>query len=308
MSPLHDALADYLQIRRALGYKLERAGKLLPQYLDYLDGVGAERITIENALGWVTLPATGSGHWWAFRMSVVRGFAAYLHALDSVHEVPPADLYPGRVHRVVPYLYSQEEIRALMAATGSLRFELRQATYRTLVGLLSVTGMRVGEAMRLGNSDLDLRHGVLTVHNTKFGKSRELPLHHSTVGALRAYLRLRDRHQPTRVSDAMFISPAGTRLLYCNVSHTFIQLVERAGLRPRSARCRPTLHSLRHSFAVRTLLEWYRAGVEIQPRLPLLSAYLGHVHPKDTYWYLTAAPELLTLAAGRLERANGGRR
>ena len=308
MSPLRQALADYLKIRRALGYKLERAEKLLAQYLDYLEGLGAETITIENALGWVTLPAAGSGHWWAFRMSVVRGFASHLHALDAAHEVPPADLFPGRVHRAVPYLYSEEEISALMAASASLRFELRQATYRTLIGLLSVTGMRAGEAIRLDNDDLDLRHGVLTVRNTKFGKSRELPLHHSTIGSLRAYLRVCDLHQPTRVSNAVLISPAGTRLLYCNVSHTFIQLVQRAGLRPRSARCRPTLHSLRHSFAVRTLLEWYRAGVEIQPRLPLLSTYLGHVHPKDTYWYLTAAPELLQLAAGRLERSQGGRR
>jgi integrase len=308
MSPLREALADYLKLRRALGYKLERAEKLLGQYLDYLEGLGAETITVENALGWVMLPAVGSGHWWAFRMSVVRGFASHLHALDSVHEVPPADLFPSRVHRTVPYLYSEEQISALMAAASSLRFELRQATYRTLIGLLSVSGMRVGEAIHLDNDDVDLRHGVVTVRDTKFGKSRELPLHRSTVGALRGYLRLRDRHQPTRVSAAAFISPAGTRLLYCNVSHTFIQLVERAGLKARSARCRPTLHGLRHSFAVRTLLGWYRAGVEIQPRLPLLSTYLGHVHPKDTYWHLTAAPELLQLAAGRLERSQGGRR
>jgi integrase len=305
MSPLHDALGDYLQIRRALGYKLERAGKLLPQYLDYLEARGAQLITIENALAWATLP-TGDANWWAFRISVVRGFAAYLHALDPAHQVPPKDLLPRHPRRMTPYLYSDQEIRALMAATSSLRSPLRQATYRTLIGLLSVTGMRVGEAIRLDNDDVDLRHGVLTVRETKFGKTRELALHRSTVGALRAYQALRDRHQPTRVSDAVFISPAGTRLLYCNVSHTFVQLVERVGLSPRSARCRPTLHGLRHSFAVRTLLDWYRSGVEVQPRLPLLSTYLGHVHPKDTYWYLTAAPELLQLAAGRLERSQEG--
>jgi integrase len=304
MSPLHDALADYLKIRRALGYKLERAGKLLPQYLDHLDQRGERQVTVANALAWATLPA-GDANWWAFRMSVVRGFASYLHALDPAHEVPPKDLLPRTMRRMTPYLYSDQEIRALMAAASSLRFELRQATYRTLVGLLSVTGMRVGEAIRLNDHDVDLRHGVLMVRETKFGKSRELPLHRSTIDALRAYLRLRDRHQPTRASDAVFISPAGTRLLYCNVSHTFIQLVERAGLRPRSARCRPTLHGMRHSFAVRTLLGWYRSGAEIQPQLPLLSTYLGHVHPKDTYWYLTAAPELLALAADRLEHSQG---
>jgi integrase len=307
MSPLRQALADYLRIRRALGYKLARAEKLLAQYLDHLDRLDEQIVTVENAVAWVTLPACDV-NWWAFRLSAVRGFASYLHALDPVHQVPPRDLLPRQSRRTTPYLYSDQEIQALMAATSSLRFELRQATYRTLIGLLSVTGMRVGEAIRLDNGDVDLRHGVLTVRDTKFGKTRELPLHHSTVGALRSYLRLRDHHQPTRVSDAVFISPAGTRLFYCNVSHTFVGLVERAGVKPRSARCRPTLHGLRHSFAVRTLLEWYRAGVEIQPRLPLLSAYLGHVHPKDSYWYLTAAPELLALAAGRLDGQKGGRR
>jgi integrase len=306
MSPLHQALADYLQIRRALGYKLERAGKLLPQYLDHLDQRREQLVTVENALAWAKLSA-GDVNWWAFRISVVRGFASYLHALDPAHQVPPRDLLPRRSLRATPYLYSDQEVRALMAAASSLRSALRQATYRTLIGLLSVTGMRAGEAIRLDNGDVDLRHGVLTVRGTKFGKTRELPLHPSALSALRTYLRLRDRHQPTPISDAVFISPAGTRLLYCNVSHTFVQLVDRAGLKPRSARCRPTLHGLRHSFAVRTLLEWYRAGVEIQPRLPLLSTYLGHVHPKDSYWYLTAAPELLTLAAGRLERSQGGR-
>jgi integrase len=190
MSALRQALADYLRIRRALGYKLERAENLLAQYLDFLERLEEERVTIANAVGWATLPAPGSGHWWAFRMSVVRGFASYLHALNAAHEVPPADLLPNRVHRAIPYLYSEEEIVALMAATSSLRFPLRQATYRTLVGLLSVTGMRVGEAIRLDRSDVDLGHGVLTVRQTKFGKTRELPLHASTVGVLRAYLRL----------------------------------------------------------------------------------------------------------------------
>jgi integrase/recombinase XerD len=307
MSPLRQALADYLSIRRALGYKLERAEKLLNQYLDHLDRLEEERVTIANVFGWATLPAASSGHWWAFRMSVVRGFAAYLHALDPAHEVPPADMLPNRVHRALPYLYTPEAIVALMAAAGSLRFPLRQATYRTLVGLLSVTGMRVGEAIRLDRSDVELGHGVLTVRQTKFGKTRELPLDASTVNALRAYLRQRDRLCPAPVSDALLISPAGTRLLYTNVCATFLKLVERAGLPRLTTGRRPRLHDLRHSFAVRTLLDWYRAGVEVEPRLPLLSTYLGHVHPKDTYWYLQAAPELLQIAAERLQRSRGGR-
>jgi integrase len=194
-----------------------------------------------------------------------------------------------------------------MAATNVLRGRLRQATYRTLIGLLAVSGMRVGEAIRLDRRDVDLRDGILTVRGTKFGKSRELPVHASTVQALRSYLRLRDRISPEPATDAVLISPAGTRLLYCNVHCTFRELRHRTGLVPRSAACRPRIHDLRHTFAVRTLINWYRSGVEVQPRLPLLSTYLGHVHPKDTYWYLQAAPELLQIAAARLEPGTGGR-
>jgi integrase len=303
MSPLQAQLADYLRIRRALGYKLERAEKLLAQYLEHLEALGHDRVTVENALGWATLPAAGSGSWWAFRLSVVRCFATYLHALDPAHEVPPADVLPQRPRRAIPYLYSDREIAALIAATTALRGELRQRTYRTLIGLLAVTGMRVGEAIRLDRSDLDSGNGVLTVRESKFGKSRELPLHPSTVAALRGYLRVREAHHNAHVSDALLISPAGTRLIYCNVHATFRQLRRGAGLRPRSPGCGPRIHDLRHAFAVRTLLEWYRAGVEVQPRLPLLSTYLGHVHPKHTYWYLQAAPELLRIAGQRLQDA-----
>jgi site-specific recombinase XerD len=200
------------------------------------------RVSIDDAVGWATLPAAGNGHWRAFRLSVVRGFASYLHALDPTHELPPADLLPNRVHRAIPYLYAREEILALMAATDTLRFALRQATHRTLIALLAVTGMRVGEAIHLDRGDVDLGQGVLTVRQSKFGKTRELPLHHSSVEALRSYTRLRDRICPTPASDAVLISPAGTRLLYTNVSHTFLDLVARAGVPRLSGRHRPRLH------------------------------------------------------------------
>ncbi len=307
MSSLRDSLGDYLTIRRALGYRLERAEKLLAQFLDYLDEHGLERVTVERALDWARLPAGGDVSWWAQRLSVVRGFAAYLNSLDPAHQVPPAELLPRRSRRATPYLYSDEEILALIDAAAGLRFPLRAATYQTLIGLLAVTGMRVGEAIRLDRSDLDLDRGVITVRDSKFGKSRELPLHGSTVQALDAYLQRRDKLLPAASTEALFVSSAGSRLLYCNVSWTFLRLVERAGLRPRSASCRPRLHDLRHSFAVRTVLDWYRADTEVQARLPLLSTYLGHVDPEATYWYLSAAPELLSLAGERLERALGGR-
>lgn len=307
MSRLREALVDYLRIRRALGYKLERAGKLLPQFVDYLEQLGADIVTTEHALAWATLPAGGSGRWWAFRLSMARGFAAYLQTLDPATEVPPKDLLAGRPPRATPYLYSDEEVAALLTAAGMLRSSLRVATYRTLIGLLAVTGMRVGEAIRLDRGDLDLKHELLVVRNSKFGKSRELPLHPSTIRALRDYQRLRDRHKPPPATPALFVSPAGTRLLYCNVHATFRQLRARAGLEPRSARCRPRIHDLRHSFAIRTLLDAYHGEGEIEPRLSLLATYLGHVRPDSTYWYLSAAPELLALAGQRLERHLGAR-
>lgn len=302
MISLHQALDDYLTMRRGLGFKLARPEKLLGQFLSYLDEAGAATVTVEHALAWARLPEHGDPSWWAYRLTVVRGFARYLHTFDPTVEVPAADLLPWRPRRATPYLYTDAEIAALINAAQTLRFPLRVATYQTLIALLSVTGLRVGEAIRLDRDDLDLTHELLVVRKSKFGKTRELPLHPTTTRALRDYLRLRDRLHPAPSAPALFISPAGTRLLYCNVHATFRQLRHRAGLQPRSASCRPRLHDLRHSFAVRTVLDAYRAETDVQARLPLLSTYLGHVDPAATYWYLTAAPELLALAGERLER------
>jgi integrase len=304
MITLEQQADDYLRIRRALGFKLERAEKLLAQYLAYLDTTGQDRVTVENALDWAQLPGAGaSGSWWAQRLSVVRCFATYLNALDPAHEIPPADVLARRIRRAVPYLYTEQEIWALMAATDQLRGQLRRATYRTLIGMLAVTGMRVGEAIHLDRPDLDLPAGVVTVRDSKFGKSRELPLHPTTVAQLREYRRIRDAHQHANESDALLISPAGTRLIYCNVHATFRQLRTDAGLQPRSSACRPRMHDLRHRYAVQTLLDWYRDGVDVPPMLPLLSTYMGHTHPRHTFWYLQAAPELMAIAGQRLEAA-----
>ncbi len=305
MTALRPALNDYLTMRRALGYKLQRAEKLLAQFIGFVEASGSERITIDLALAWATLPAQGAMDWWSGRLTVIRAFASYLHTLDPTTEVPPTELLPSRSHRAVPYLYSDEEVLALMAAAAILRSPLRVLTYETLMGLLAVTGMRVGEVIRLDRSDLDFDTGVLTIRMSKFGKSRELPLHASTLEALQTYLQRRDQLYPRPTAPSLFISTAGTRLLYCGVHWTFLRLVRRAGLQPRSAACRPRPHDLRHSFAVRTVLDAYRTDADVTARLPLLSTYLGHLHPANTYWYLSAAPELLALAGERLERSLG---
>jgi integrase len=299
--PLHDHLADYLALRRALGYQLARAEKLLGLFLDYIDRRGEARITVTTALDWARLPAGGSSNWWAYRLAAVRGFAVYLHGLDSAHEVPAADLLPHRRRRASPYLYSDAEVAALITATSTLRTRLRQATFATLIGLLAVTGIRVGEAIALDRGDLDPITGWLLIRNGKFGKSRELALHPSTVDAVRRYQRLRDHLAPATTTTALLVSTAGTRLLYCNVHHAFHRLVRQAGLTPRSGSCRPRIHDLRHSFAVTAMLQAYAAGQDGQTRLTLLSTWLGHVHPASTYWYLSASPELMAVAGHRLE-------
>jgi integrase len=305
MSALRRDLDDYLAIRRALGFKLERAGLLLADFVAHLEANEADTITTDAALAWATLPPNGASNWGAQRLSVVRSFARHLHAIDPTHEVPPPGLLPGRSHRATPYLYADRDIAVLMAAARGLRAPLRAATFETLVGLLAVTGLRIGEALRLDRDDVDLVNGVLVIRLSKFGKSREVPLHPSTVDALAAYTRERDRLCRRPVDRTFFVSTAGTRLLYCNAHLAWLELVRRAGLQPRSATCRPRPHDLRHSFAVRTLLGWYPDGADVHARMPLLSTYLGHVHPGTTYWYLSAAPELLTLVVARLDATIG---
>jgi integrase len=305
MSPLRQALEDYLSIRRALGFKLDRAERLLTQFITYLEQRQATTVTIEHAMAWATLPAGASSWWRAMRMLHIRPFAVYLSTRDASTEVPPPGLIAYQRQRATPYLYSDSEIRALVRAATRLPQRLPAATYPVLISLLAVTGMRIGEAIALDTSDFDDKQGVLTVRFGKFGKARLLPLHPSAAAGLRQYLQTRNRLRPIPVSDALFISLAGTRLSYNRVHRTFKRLTQQAGLTARSATCRPRIHDLRHSFAVASLLDAYRRGDDVQALLPRLSTYLGHADPKHTFWYLSAAPELLALAGDRLETRLG---
>lgn len=303
MSDLHQAVEDYITVRRALGAKLERHPWLLNDFVAYLQAAGATTVTAELALAWAWLPGPDAHPTYVSnRLSVVRGFARHLQAFDPATEVPPARLVPRSKCRATPYLYSDAEVAALMTAARSLTPALRAATYETLIALLMVTGARVGELIRLDRDDLDWDDSVLVIWDSKFAKSRELALHPSTVDALRRYAALRDRSGRSSTTASFFVSAAGTRLVYRTVQQTFSSLLRRAGLTPRSDRCRPRIHDARHSFAVRTVLGWYRDGVDVQARLPWLSTYLGHRKPACTYWYFSAVPELLALAAERRER------
>ena len=238
---------------------------------------------------------------------MVRRFARYAHAVDPRHEAPPPGLLCERHRRRQPYLYRDTEIAHLLAAAQALSGTtgLRPLTYATTLGLLSVTGMRTSEVLHLDRDDVDLTHGVVTIRDSKFGKSRHLPLHESTTQALRHYARRRDRLCPNPLTPAFFLAERGTPIItQWALRWTFVKLSRQVGLRApsKSHGIGPRLHDMRHRFAVNTLLRWYRDGVDVERHIPRLATWLGHAQVSDTYWYLTATAELMQLAARRLDR------
>lgn len=304
MSALAGRAQEYLRIRRMLGHELAEAARLLPRFVAYLDGTGAEVITVEAALAWAQQPQARPGSKVAARrMTVARAFARHMAGIDPRTQIPPLGLLPYHQRWRPPFIYSDADIQALMTEVPRItRSPLRAATYQTLIGLLAATGMRVGEALRLERSQIDWAEGVLTVHATKFGKSREVPLTPSTVRALAAYARARDQFLPLPATPAFFVSTAGTPVAYPHFGAAFRRIIAASGVGAASP-VRPRIHDMRHSFAVHTLAGWYRAGEDVSALLPRLSTYLGHRDPVSTYWYLSAAPELLALAAARLQAA-----
>jgi len=302
MSALEQALTDYLRLRRSLGHELAEASWLLPGFVAYLDARGARTVTIAAALEWVGQAGSGTSVG-PRRMTAVRGFARYLAGIDADTEVPPLGLMPHRQRWRLPFIYSAADIEAVIEqARCSIVSPLRAATYATLIGLLAASGIRIGEAIKLDRGDVDWGHGVLLIRESKFGKSRLVPLHASSMAALQNYAGLRDHLQTRPMDSSFFVSLTGKRLLYAVVSQTFRQLVDDAGVGANAPRP-PRLHDLRHSFAVATLLGWYRSGEDVAAKIPSLSTYLGHREPSSTYWYLSAAPELLALAAVRQDTA-----
>jgi integrase/recombinase XerD len=307
MSCLAEHLDNYLTIRRALGFKLINEGRMLTDFVAFADAAGDDTITIETALLWAKQPPGACRAYLSQRMRAVRGFAHYLHGFDPSAEIPPLDLLPARKHRPTPYIYTDLEIAALMDAARSLRPRLRAATSETLIGLLACTGIRIGEAFGLDREDIDWAHQLLVIRDSKYGKSREVLVHASTMRALADYADTRDRLRPTGDPRSVFISIRGTRLGHPTFWPTFHAVLRLAGLEFAPPRRTPRAHDLRHSFAVKSLVGWYRDDADVAAKVPLLSTYLGHVDPAATYWYLSASPELLSLAARRLELASDGR-
>lgn len=304
MITLRLLLDDYLTMRRGLGFKLHTDGTGLLAFVSFMEQRQADFITNELALKWAQQPTSVQTTQWARRLSFVRGFARYCSAIDARTQIPPTDAIPWNRVRPSPYFFTDDDIRNLLDAALKLSPEegLRRWTFHCLFGLLSVTGMRIGEARGLILDDIDLENAVLTIRSSKFGKSRPVPLHASTVEVLADYLQRRQCVVLECASNHVFVDDHGKPLSSEQALDTFQRLSRDIGLDAQGNRLRPHLHDLRHRFALKTLMQWYRDGEDIARRLPVLSAYLGHTEVRDTYWYLSARPELLELAKDRLEQ------
>ena len=310
MTPLRRAVDDYLALRRQLGVTLHETGRVLTAFAAYAARERADHVTTALVLRWTSslptvTPATVNG-----RVQMIRRFAQWRQLTDARTDVPPADLLPGRYRRRPPRLYREEDIPQLLAAARRLPSVkgLRGRTYETLFALLAVTGLRSSEVVALDDGDLDHRQATLLVRRTKFGKTRLVPVHASTMEALATYQTFRDRVVRQRLDDALFVCERGVRITQGAAEYTFARVSAEIGVRPRFRAHRlgrgfPRLHDLRHRFAIRTLVNGYRGGGAVDPLLPVLATYLGHVHVHDTYWYLEAVPELLQLATERLTDA-----
>jgi integrase/recombinase XerD len=297
VSELAEGLERYLALRRSLGYKLERPGQVLADFVAGLDEAGISHITTEIALSWAINTTNPDSSWRAQRLGFVRGFARYLHSADPRHDVPPAGLVARRRGRVLPYLFSSADIQALMDAAARLRSPFQAQTMQTLIGLLAVTGLRVGEAIRLSRTDIDFAAGIITVRDSKGNKSRHVPISPSTSNALLSYLTDWGCYFPN--AKAALTTTTGTRLRSSNLGTSFDEVVSLAGLKGGPQGALPRLRGLRHSFAVAALVDFYESDCDVAAMLPVLSAYMGHVSPASTYWYLSASPELLAAAARR---------
>lgn len=310
MNTLRQSIEEYLAMRRSLGFKLHEAGRALPDFAAFMERHRASYVTQALALTWAQRPAHAQPAHWASRLCHVRQFARYRSANDPRTQIPAPGLLPFKPKRARPYLYTDEEIQQLLHTTLHMPLSPKHRNicallpwaYYCLFGLLSVSGLRLGEARNLKLEDLDLKAGVLTIRCGKFGKDRWVPLHASTCKVLAKYLDKRQRHWGRRaVSSYLFTSSWGNQLDVRGIHRAFYAASRRIGLRGAHDSHGPRLHDLRHRFATTTLVNWYRSNEDPERRLPLLSTFLGHVHVADTQWYLSGSPELMREAMRRLE-------
>ena len=303
MKSLNQAVDDYLALRRSLGFKLREYGDCLYEFVSFLAKNRTARVTNKLAVEYATQRRYEKPVSWSRRLIIIRGFARYRIGADPRTEVPPLGLLKFRSQRAKPYLYSESEIRRLLAAALKIEspHKLQPHTYHCLFGLLAVSGLRLGEAVNLQPQDVDWAEGILTIRGAKFGKTRLVPLHPSTLAVLRGYGALRDKIFTGRVLPTFLVTSHGTKLEKTNLSRIFRELSRQIGIRKPGVRNGPRLHDFRHRFAIETLLRWYRRGESVPQRMPVLSTYLGHVNVSGTYWYLGSTPELMAAASKLIE-------
>ena len=297
-------IKEYIAYKRKLGFQLRSQANQLLNFARYADESGhIGPVTTELILKWARLPKKTSVHYQAQRVVVVRGFAKYQAILCPKTEIPPSGILGAANYRTEPYIYSQQEISALLGACTQLRpiDGLKPRTYATLFGLLACTGLRISEALKLSRDDVDLSNEVILITETKFRKSRLVPIDTSASKALGEYAKFRDQYHPMAKSKKFFLSRKGNSLPYQTVRDNFIKLREKLGWCTKGKR-KPTIHDMRHTFACRRLLLWYEQGVNINHAIYSLSTYLGHARASDTYWYLTGIPELFAIAVKKFEK------
>lgn len=293
---------EYIAFRRHLGYQIRIEGQQLLVFARWADRIGHRGpLTTDLALRWARLPRNAAPLYWARRLEVVRCFARHRAITDPRTQVPPQRLLGPAHGRRAPYIYSLRQVQQLLACAERLapRGGLRPRTYRTLFGLLSCSGLRISEALKLRRQDVDLERGLLRINPSKFFPLRTLPLHPTTRAELHRYAHIRDRCYPLADASTFFLSQTGRPLAYSTVRITFQRICQRQGWVARSGQPAPRLHDLRHTFACWNLLRWYRQGKDVEHAILNLSHYLGHRKITDTYWYLTGTPELLAIASRR---------
>lgn len=314
MTTLTKRLDDYIAIRRSFGYDLTSSEKVLRRFTAFADQQDEDHITVDLILRWKAEFGTANNDTWSVRLRMVRIFATWLHGLDARTEVPPDGLISGKLRRARPHIYSDAKIAGIVTGAAALpsRSGLRGRTSATMLGLIAATGLRISEAIGLDEVDVDLDGAILTIKRGKNGKTRLVPIALSVVDRLRTY-----RTERTRIigrgASPFFLNESGRRPNNGSLRHDFVRVCQRIGLRTYQARRRgsgPRIHDLRHTFAVRTIMDWYRKGLDPDREMLKLSTYLGHSAPESTYWYIEAVPELMQLALKRAERSvlEGGTR
>lgn len=307
MTTLSQRLDDYLTVRRSLGYDLSFSGRVLRGFAAFADREGADHITVDLFLRWKGAFGAANNNTWSARLGMVRVFAAWLQTHDARTEVPPPGLISGKLYRTRPYIYSDAEVATIVARAAKLpsRYGLRGWTCATLFGLIAVTGLRISEALGLDENDVDIDEGVITVKRGKNGKPRFVPIAPSAVERLRAYRVERNRLLGASAGP-FFLIEGGQRPTDCFARYNFAHVSQVIGLRTAQRYCRhgrgPRIHDLRHTFAVKTIIGWYRRDLDPDREMIKLSTYLGHSGEEHTYWYIEAVPELLQLASKRAER------